>query len=413
MATQKDVTDMLNLNTGQQQQQQQKGGSLTKILKKDRSDESIVFVKKRHRPKGCIGREIEQLKQSSLHIVNDAQPSLVPDYSGKAGEEEGNEDGLKKKRSLVPVRGGDDESGEGRGTKWIWKGFTNPARGDHDKTVFYHWVPSTDVNDEYEFARFNKKAPVITYTKDEYRNLLTGPEASDYGRNVFTNEDEDEDFEYYDVTSDEDIEGESEDDSNNDNNNDSNDGESDTNNSNANDNGNSSEDKESSEKEEEGEGGEKEEGEKVKKDVNDDDDDDDEEEDNGDTFVKNSRKRKRPKKERKSITARFSDTNWTEKETDKLFELCERFDLRWVVITDRWNTDVLAENGGDESGGEGGIKSDSQGLRLYNPRTMEELKGRYYHVASKIASAHKLPKANPYISYKFNISKYNHLHSIL
>lgn len=399
MASQKDVSDMLNLNTGQQQQQ--KGGSLTKILKKDRSDESIIFVKKRHRPKGCIGREIEQLKQSSLHIVNDAQPSLVPDYSSNAGEEDGGvggggEDGFKKKRSLVPVRGGDDESGEGGGTKWVWKGFTNPARGDHDKTVFYHWVPSTDLNDEYEFARFNKKAPVITYTKDEYRNLLTGPEASDYGRNVFTNEDEDDDFEYYDVTNDEDTEGESEDDINNDNDSEEEDGD----NSSEHGSSSSSESGKGSEGKENNDDGEKEE-------ENDDNDDDEKDDDNEDTFVENSKKRKRPKKERKSITARFSDTNWTEKETDKLFELCERFDLRWVVITDRWNTDVLAENGGDESDGEGGTKGDSQGPKVYNYRTMEELKGRYYHVASKIAFARKLPKANPYISYKFNISKWN------
>lgn len=361
MATQKDVNDMLNLNQGQQQQ---KGGNLTKILKKDRNDESMIFVKKRHRPKGCIAREIEQLKQSSIHIANEAQPSLVPDYSVNAGEEDGGEDGFKKKRSLVPVRGGGDDSGEGSGTKWVWKGFTNPARGEHDKTVFYHWVPSTDVNDEYEFARFNKKAPVITYTKEEYRNQLTGPEASDYGKNVFTNEDEDDDFEYYDVTNDEnDTEDESDDDDTK--------------------SGDES-DKASDSKE----------GENV------DDDNDDE-----DIFVRGSRKRKRPKKERKSITARFSDTNWTEKETDKLFELCERFDLRWVVITDRWNTDVLAENGCDDSDGESNAKGDLQGPKLYNYRTMEELKGRYYHVASKIAAAHKLPKSNPYISYKFNISK--------
>lgn len=41
---------------------------------------------------------------------------------------------------------------------------------------------------------------------------------------------------------------------------------------------------------------------------------------------------------------------WTKEETDKLFDLCERFDLRFIVIADRFPTS----------------------------RTVEELKNRYY-----------------------------------
>jgi hypothetical protein len=41
---------------------------------------------------------------------------------------------------------------------------------------------------------------------------------------------------------------------------------------------------------------------------------------------------------------------WSREETDKLFELCERFDLRFIVIVDRFPTD----------------------------RSMEDLKSRYY-----------------------------------
>ena len=402
MASQKDLNDMLNLTPGQQQQQQQqKGGKLTKVLKKDKGEEALVFTKKRRRPKGCIGREVEQLRQASIHLTNNAQPSIVPDYSGKAGDDDGNggagggEDGFKKKRSLLLAKG---EGGESGGTKWVWKGFTNPARGEHDKTVFYHWAPSTDVNDEYEFARFNKKAPVITYTKDEYRDNLTGPSASDYGKNVFTNEDEEEDFEYYDVTNDESSdESESDDDDDDDDNNNddddgSNNGSSDNGNKNSGVNDKTKSNNECS--------------------VNEDSESVYAKRSSSRNSNKNNTKKKRRRKrktERKSITARFSDTNWTEKETDKLFELCERYDLRWVVITDRWNTDVIAENEGDDSDVESNTSSsvmgDSQGLRVYNYRTMEELKGRYYHVASKIATARKLPKANPYISYNFNISK--------
>lgn len=41
---------------------------------------------------------------------------------------------------------------------------------------------------------------------------------------------------------------------------------------------------------------------------------------------------------------------WTKEETDQLFDLCERFDLRFIVIADRFPS----------------------------PRTVEELKDRYY-----------------------------------
>ncbi|KAF3329953.1 SWR1-complex protein 4 [Carex littledalei] len=46
----------------------------------------------------------------------------------------------------------------------------------------------------------------------------------------------------------------------------------------------------------------------------------------------------------------LTDNAWSKEETDKLFELCERFDLRFIVIADRFPND----------------------------RTVEELKSRYY-----------------------------------
>lgn len=42
---------------------------------------------------------------------------------------------------------------------------------------------------------------------------------------------------------------------------------------------------------------------------------------------------------------------WTKEETDQLFDLCERFDLRFIVIADRFPSS----------------------------RTVEELKDRYYN----------------------------------
>ncbi|XP_074267612.1 SWR1-complex protein 4 [Silene latifolia] len=55
----------------------------------------------------------------------------------------------------------------------------------------------------------------------------------------------------------------------------------------------------------------------------------------------------------------LTNPKWTKEETDTLFDLCERFDLRFVVIADRFPS----------------------------PRTMEELKDRYYCVSRTILIA--------------------------
>ncbi|XP_039027490.1 SWR1-complex protein 4-like isoform X2 [Hibiscus syriacus] len=55
----------------------------------------------------------------------------------------------------------------------------------------------------------------------------------------------------------------------------------------------------------------------------------------------------------------LTDPKWTKEETDQLFDLCERFDLRFIIIADRFPT----------------------------PRTVEELKDRYYSVSRTILVA--------------------------
>ncbi|KAK9747581.1 hypothetical protein RND81_02G001600 [Saponaria officinalis] len=55
----------------------------------------------------------------------------------------------------------------------------------------------------------------------------------------------------------------------------------------------------------------------------------------------------------------LTNPKWTKEETDTLFDLCERFDLRFVVIADRFPS----------------------------PRTVEELKDRYYSVSRTILVA--------------------------
>ncbi|CAM6121282.1 unnamed protein product [Calypogeia fissa] len=54
------------------------------------------------------------------------------------------------------------------------------------------------------------------------------------------------------------------------------------------------------------------------------------------------------------------DPNWSRQETDQLFDLCEQFDLRFIIIADRFTTPRAV------------------------PRTVEELKSRYYSAAKAI-----------------------------
>ena len=52
------------------------------------------------------------------------------------------------------------------------------------------------------------------------------------------------------------------------------------------------------------------------------------------------------------------DDNWTKQETDHLFDLCRQFDLRFVVIQDRWDKEK------------------------FSPRSVEDLKERYYNICN-------------------------------
>ncbi|XP_041357054.1 DNA methyltransferase 1-associated protein 1-like [Gigantopelta aegis] len=55
------------------------------------------------------------------------------------------------------------------------------------------------------------------------------------------------------------------------------------------------------------------------------------------------------------------DDNWPRQETDHLFDLCKRFDLRFIIIHDRWNKEK------------------------YRDRSIEDLKERYYNVCNILA----------------------------
>jgi hypothetical protein len=53
----------------------------------------------------------------------------------------------------------------------------------------------------------------------------------------------------------------------------------------------------------------------------------------------------------------LDDEHWSREETDHLFDLCKTYDLRFYIVHDRWNSG------------------------MYKPRTIDELKDRYYKVA--------------------------------
>ncbi|KAL2661059.1 hypothetical protein AAZV13_03G180200 [Glycine max] len=74
----------------------------------------------------------------------------------------------------------------------------------------------------------------------------------------------------------------------------------------------------------------------------------------------------------------LSDPTWTKEETDQLFDLCERFDLRFIVIADRFPSS----------------------------RTVEELKDRYYSVSRAILIA-RAPSSGDVVAHSIVKEPYN------
>ena len=70
-----------------------------------------------------------------------------------------------------------------------------------------------------------------------------------------------------------------------------------------------------------------------------------------------------------------TDPTWSKEETDYLWELCERFDLRFIVIDDQY-------------------------LPKYN-RTIEDLKQRYYQVAQVLLKQRGVEN-HPILNFTYN-----------
>lgn len=77
--------------------------------------------------------------------------------------------------------------------------------------------------------------------------------------------------------------------------------------------------------------------------------------------------------------------DWTKEETDYLLELAQDFDLRWPLIWDRYEWNPPAMNGEANADGD-----ESKAIvPTTRSRTLEDLKARYYEVASKMMAAQK------------------------
>jgi len=65
------------------------------------------------------------------------------------------------------------------------------------------------------------------------------------------------------------------------------------------------------------------------------------------------------------------DENWTRQETDHLFDLCKRFEVRFIVVHDRWDKDK------------------------YRHHSVEDLKERYYNVVNLLSKVRAPQGAEP------------------
>ncbi|KAI1203343.1 hypothetical protein F5X97DRAFT_284193 [Nemania serpens] len=79
--------------------------------------------------------------------------------------------------------------------------------------------------------------------------------------------------------------------------------------------------------------------------------------------------------------------DWTKDETDYLFDLARDFDLRWTLIWDRY--DYAQELQGIVKQERDMDDLDTAMISTPKPRTMEDLKKRYYEVAAKMMAVQK------------------------
>ena len=87
----------------------------------------------------------------------------------------------------------------------------------------------------------------------------------------------------------------------------------------------------------------------------------------------------------------FKSDDWSREETDFLMTLCREFDLRWILIADRYEPENIPPPTQQE---ESQSKDEADSMEVdtavnwtkksYRARSMEELKARYYTIAAKM-----------------------------
>ena len=99
-------------------------------------------------------------------------------------------------------------------------------------------------------------------------------------------------------------------------------------------------------------------------------------------------------------------TDWDKLETDVLFELCERFSLRFIVIADRFNYELAEQEAKRDCTALPKSKlrkrdQKVQAKRVVKDRTVDEIKDRYYSVSKEILTLRGEIK-NPIVLKPFN-----------
>ena len=97
-------------------------------------------------------------------------------------------------------------------------------------------------------------------------------------------------------------------------------------------------------------------------------------------WAKYNVKVERPQYTDEQYETHLKSEDWSKEETDYLVDLATEFDLRWVVISDRYEYKPSETPNSDE---------DSMAVTVpAKPRTQEDMKARYYDVAAKTMVLH-------------------------
>ncbi|KAI0387143.1 hypothetical protein F5Y04DRAFT_243105 [Hypomontagnella monticulosa] len=85
----------------------------------------------------------------------------------------------------------------------------------------------------------------------------------------------------------------------------------------------------------------------------------------------------------------LTSSEWTKEETDYLFDLARKFDLRWPLIWDRYEYQPKLPENATNGEGSDSIDPNTAVVPATKNRTLEDMKARYYEVAAKMMTVQK------------------------